>query len=84
MDCSPQGSSVHEIFQARILECVAISFPGDHPKPGIKPISPVSPALAGRLFTTEPREKPFLKLDGIGVPQFTSPFGLLLVFHDYK
>ena len=25
-DCSPPGSSVHEIFQARILECVAISF----------------------------------------------------------
>ena len=26
MDCSPPGSSVHGIFQARILECVAISF----------------------------------------------------------
>ena len=25
-DCSPTGSSVHEIFQARILEWVAISF----------------------------------------------------------
>ena len=25
-DCNPQGSSVHEIFQARILEWVAISF----------------------------------------------------------
>ena len=24
MDCSPSGSSVHGIFQARILECVAI------------------------------------------------------------
>ena len=27
MDCSPQGSFVHGILQARILECVAISFP---------------------------------------------------------
>ena len=27
MDCSPPGSSVHGIFQARILEWVAISFP---------------------------------------------------------
>ena len=27
MDCSPPGSSVHEIFQARILEWVAVSFP---------------------------------------------------------
>ena len=26
MDCSPPGSCVHEIFQARILEWVAISF----------------------------------------------------------
>ena len=26
MDCSPPGSSVHRIFQARILEWVAISF----------------------------------------------------------
>ena len=26
MDCSQPGSSVHGIFQARILECVAISF----------------------------------------------------------
>ena len=26
MDCSPPGPSVHGIFQARILELVAISF----------------------------------------------------------
>ena len=26
MGCSLPGSSVHEIFQARVLECVAISF----------------------------------------------------------
>ena len=26
MDCSPPGSSVHWIFQARVLECVAIAF----------------------------------------------------------
>ena len=26
MDCSPQGSSVHGILQARILECVDIPF----------------------------------------------------------
>ena len=26
MDCSPPGSSVHEIFEARVLEWVAISF----------------------------------------------------------
>ena len=26
MNCSPPGSPVHVIFQARVLECVAISF----------------------------------------------------------
>ena len=26
MDCNPPGSSVHGIFQARVLEWVAISF----------------------------------------------------------
>ena len=26
MECSPQGSSIHGILQARILEWVAISF----------------------------------------------------------
>ena len=32
--------------------------PGDSPDPGIEPTSPVSPALEGRFFTTEPPEKP--------------------------
>jgi len=26
MDCSPPGSSVHGILQARILECIAMPF----------------------------------------------------------
>ena len=34
------------------------SSPGDLPSPGIKLTSPVSPALAGRFFTTEPLGKP--------------------------
>ena len=29
MDCSPRGSSVHGIFQARVLEWGAIAFSGD-------------------------------------------------------
>ena len=33
MDCSPQGSSVHGILQARILEWVAISFSRGSPQP---------------------------------------------------
>ena len=34
MDCSLPGSSVHEIFQARILEWVAISFSRGSSQPG--------------------------------------------------
>ena len=34
---SPPGSSVHGIFQVRILEWVAIFSPGDLPDRGIKP-----------------------------------------------
>ena len=50
MDCSLPGSSVHGIFQARVLEWVAISFSRrdlaisfsrrDLPNPGIEPRSP--------------------------------------------
>ena len=48
IDCSLPGSSVHGIFQARILEWVAVCPPpGDLPYPGIEPASFTSPALAG-------------------------------------
>ena len=40
MDCSPPGFSVHGVFQARILEWVAISFSGDLPNTEIGPKSP--------------------------------------------
>ena len=41
IDCSPSGSSVHEILKARILEWVAMpSPPGDLPNPGIEPRFP--------------------------------------------
>ena len=33
-------------------------FPGDLPDPGIEPVSPAFPALAGGFFTTEPPGKP--------------------------
>ena len=40
MDCSPPGSSVHGIHQARILECVAMPFSRGFPEPEIEPGSP--------------------------------------------
>ena len=45
MDCGLPGSSVHEILQARMLEWVAMAFPGDLPNPGIEPVSLTFPAL---------------------------------------
>ena len=54
VDYSPAGSSVHGISQARILECVTISFSRDLPNPGIELMYPV---LAGGFFTTKPPGK---------------------------
>ena len=47
MDCSPQGSSIHGILQARILEWVAISFSRGSSQP--KDWTLVS-CIAGRRF----------------------------------
>ena len=44
MDCSPAGSSVHEILQARILEWVAIPFSRDLPDPETESGSPTKQA----------------------------------------
>ena len=54
MDSIPPGCSAHEIFQARILEWIAIPSSGDLPHPGIVPTSFKSPALTGGFFTTSP------------------------------
>ena len=54
MDCSPPGSSVRGILQARLWSGLPFPPPGDLPDPGIEPASPTSPALAGRFFTTAP------------------------------
>ena len=49
--CSPSGSSVHGISQARILEWVAISFSRGSSLPRDQTIKPTVPALAGGFFT---------------------------------
>ena len=51
-NCSPPGSFVHGILQARILE--PFPSPGDFPNPGIEP---ASCAFLGGFFTTEPSGK---------------------------
>ena len=52
LDCSPPGSSIHGISQARILEWVAISSSRESPRPRDWTPSPVVPAWAGGSFTT--------------------------------
>ena len=51
-DYSPPSSSVHGILQARILEWVAMPSSRDLPHPGMELAPLMSPALAGRFFTT--------------------------------
>ena len=61
MDCSPPGSSVYGLSQARILEWFAFPSPGDLPNPGFGSL--VSPALQanslplGHLRSPETPEK---------------------------
>ena len=57
MDCSPPGSSVHGILQARILEWVVISFSRHLPDPGIEPRSPT---LQADALPSEPPGKPII------------------------
>ena len=53
MDCSPAGSSVHGILQARMLEWVATPFSRGSSDPGIKP---GFHALQADVVPSEPRE----------------------------
>ncbi|CAM9505352.1 unnamed protein product [Rangifer tarandus platyrhynchus] len=55
---SPPGSSVHGIFQVRILEWVAISYSRGSSQPKNGNLSLVSPALAGGFSITAQPGKP--------------------------
>ena len=55
MDCSPPGSSVHEILQQEYWSGLPFPSPGDPHKPWIEP---KSPALQADSFLSEPPEKP--------------------------
>ena len=54
MVCSLPGSSLHGIFQARVLECVAISFSNVSPTQGL---NPGSPTLQADALLSEPAGK---------------------------
>ena len=60
MDCSPPGSSVHGILQARVLEWVAMPSSRGLPDPGIEPESPsLLHRQAGSLPLAPPRKRSF-------------------------
>ena len=64
MGCSPPGSSVHGILQARIWSGLPFPFPGDLPEPGIEP---GSHRLQADSLPVEPQGKhPFINL-GLGL-----------------
>ena len=58
MDCSPPGLLCpwDSPSENTGVGCHFL-LQGDLPHPGIKPVSLMSPALAGRFFTTEPPGK---------------------------
>ena len=68
MDCSPPGSSVHGIFQARILERVAISFSRESSRSGIEPSSPALQADLPPLSHQNP--------NGMGIQLWPPPNSL--------
>ena len=79
MDCSPLGSSVHGILQARMLAWVAIPSSGDFLNSGIKP---GSPALQADSLPSQPPGKP---QSSIFSPLVTSQlFFFVVVFFLFK
>ena len=60
MDCSLSGSSIHGIFQARVLEWIAISFSRGSSRPRNRTRSP---ALQADALPSEPPGKPHYAKD---------------------
>ena len=76
MDCSPSGSSVHRILQARILSGLPLPPPGDLSDPGMHPLLPVSLVLQADSLSTGPPGKLGLIKEVIKI---TLPYFYLLV-----
>ena len=76
MDCSPSGSSVRRVFQARILEWVAVAFSRGSSQP--RDQSQVS-CIAGGFFTRWDTGKPkILTLPEQGLEPWTLRLSLML------
>ena len=77
MDCSPPGSSVHGILQARILEWVAMPSCRKSSPSRDRTLVPVVPASTGGFLTSEPPGSPLLlwKVITDFFSKLCSPFG---------
>ena len=58
IDCSLQALLSMKFSKQEYWNGLPFPTPNYLPDPGVKPASPVSPALSGRFFTTEPPWKP--------------------------
>ena len=76
MDCGPPGSSVYGIFQARILEWVAISFSKVSSWPRDQTHVSYVSCIAGRVFTTVPSVNPQLNM-----PHYINVFSWQATLH---
>ena len=79
MDCSPPGSSVHGIFQATILERVAISYSRGSSWPRDQTCMPSVSCLASRILTTVPPGK-FWGVTVSCQPQFPHLQMVIMIF----
>ena len=78
MDTSLPGFLSMEFSRQEFWNSLPFHISGDLPNPGIKPLSLVSPPLAGRFFTTAPLRKPF-RLDSFQT--WRSSMSLMLSQH---
>ena len=68
MDCSPPGSSVHEILQARILGCIATSFSRVYPYRPAKLSKQQSLSATARERKREREKKKMFVLSSLRIP----------------
>ena len=75
MDCSPPGSSVHEISQARILEWVAIPFSrGIFPTQGWNPSFSFVSCIGRRILYRLTEKTPNYQFSSVAQSLFATPW----------
>ena len=83
MNCSPPGSSVHCVLQARILEWVAMPSSRGSSSPRVWPISLMPPALAGGFFITRAAQGARSSPDWYAIHSKLDKLGILKSFQTF-